>query len=205
MHLSKSEWLLKKNVRWFETPQVELLGVKDLIEGGAFKSSQYVDLVSQAYPPQAEPGEIPSRAESDTDMIQEQPVSGQSSNSVAPAEPSSADISVDPLPVDSHASEEVDKSPMDDDIPKDGVSGDSDSTYGPIRRRVKGKDGPNALFRPPSMRQEDFVEVMREVIPQMIDALPQGTKELWSQQLPPKKILRVRLVLPLNLAPVDLG
>ena len=30
----------------------ELLGIKDMIEGGTFRSSQYLDLLSQAYPPQ---------------------------------------------------------------------------------------------------------------------------------------------------------
>ena len=34
------------------TPQVELLGIKDLIEGGAFKSQQFVDLTSGHYPTQ---------------------------------------------------------------------------------------------------------------------------------------------------------
>ena len=31
------------------TPQVDLLGFKDLIEGGAFKSQQFVDLTSGNY------------------------------------------------------------------------------------------------------------------------------------------------------------
>ena len=34
------------------TPQVDLLGIKDLIEGGAFKSQQFVDLTSGHYPTQ---------------------------------------------------------------------------------------------------------------------------------------------------------
>eukprot|EP00435_Cladocopium_sp_Y103_P045506 s941_g13.t1 len=33
-----------------ETPETHLLGVKDMIEGGTFRSAQYVDLTSQAYP-----------------------------------------------------------------------------------------------------------------------------------------------------------
>lgn len=35
-----------------ETQGTELLGIKDMIEGGTFRSSQYVDLISQSYPPQ---------------------------------------------------------------------------------------------------------------------------------------------------------
>ena len=37
------------------TPQVELLGIKDMIEGGTFKSQQFIDLVSQSYPTVAPP------------------------------------------------------------------------------------------------------------------------------------------------------
>ena len=38
------------------SPEVELLGIKDLIEGRTFRSKQYVDLVSSHYPPlQSEP------------------------------------------------------------------------------------------------------------------------------------------------------
>jgi hypothetical protein len=36
-----------------ETPQAELLGVKDLLEGGTFRSHQYIDLVPAHYPPMA--------------------------------------------------------------------------------------------------------------------------------------------------------
>jgi hypothetical protein len=32
------------------TSGAELMGIKDLIEGGAFKSQQYIDLTSQSYP-----------------------------------------------------------------------------------------------------------------------------------------------------------
>eukprot|EP00435_Cladocopium_sp_Y103_P064571 s214_g26.t1 len=45
----------------------------------------------------------------------------------------------------------------------------SSVSYGPIRRRVHGKDGPMSLYRPPAMQQDDFVEVMKEVVPQLIE------------------------------------
>ena len=35
-----------------ETQGTELLGIKNMIEGGTFRSSQYVDLILQSYPPQ---------------------------------------------------------------------------------------------------------------------------------------------------------
>ena len=31
------------------------------------------------------------------------------------------------------------------------------SSYGPIRRRVHGKSDENALYRPPAMREDDFI------------------------------------------------
>ena len=34
-----------------ETQGTELLGIKDMIEGGTLRCSQYVDLISQSYPP----------------------------------------------------------------------------------------------------------------------------------------------------------
>ena len=34
-----------------ETPETQLLGIKDMMESGAFRGAQYVDLISQAYPP----------------------------------------------------------------------------------------------------------------------------------------------------------
>ena len=37
-------------------PQAELLGIKDLIDGGALKSQQYIDLASQDYPMSVQEG-----------------------------------------------------------------------------------------------------------------------------------------------------
>eukprot|EP00435_Cladocopium_sp_Y103_P066707 s1366_g29.t1 len=51
------------------TPQAELLGIKDLIEGCAFKSQQYVDLIAQSYPtdePVAQPEPVLSPPSADT-------------------------------------------------------------------------------------------------------------------------------------------
>ena len=46
------------------------------------------------------------------------------------------------------------------------------STYGPVRpitRRVAGKDGPLSLYRPPAMKHDDFVDAMKEVIPELVE------------------------------------
>ena len=47
---------------------------------------------------------------------------------------------------------------------------DISESYGPVRRsRILAKSGPLTMFRPAAMRHDDFVEVMREVVPQLID------------------------------------
>ena len=43
-----------------------------------------------------------------------------------------------------------------------------ESTYGPMRR-VPSKNGPASLYRPPAMRKQDFVDMMREVVPRVIE------------------------------------
>ena len=43
------------------------------------------------------------------------------------------------------------------------------SSYGPVRRKVTGKSGPMTLYRPPSMAQDDFTEMMQEVVPQLLE------------------------------------
>lgn len=42
-------------------------------------------------------------------------------------------------------------------------------SYGPIRRRITGKDGPFSPYRPAVMKQDDFVEVMKEIVPELIE------------------------------------
>ena len=52
----------------------------------------------------------------------------------------------------------------------------SSSSYGPIRRRVCGKSDDKAMYRPAAMREDDFVEIMREVVPQLIDQAVEQTR-----------------------------
>eukprot|EP00435_Cladocopium_sp_Y103_P047981 s941_g14.t1 len=42
------------------------------------------------------------------------------------------------------------------------------SSYGPMRRRLPSKSGPMTLLRPAAMHHDDFVEVMQEVVPHMV-------------------------------------
>lgn len=167
------------------TPQVELLGIKDMIEGGAFKSQQYIDLVHQSYP--NEPPEIPSVAHQSSGVTP----TGETPRPIA--KPISVPISDDvppPFSTTENSEQEKDKEtsvapsgsnqaaaevPMDSgETSRDNQ--ESQSSYGPVRRRIHGKDGKLALYRPAPMQPEDFVDIMREVVPRLIDNLSAGTK-----------------------------
>ena len=167
------------------TPHGELLGIKDLIEGGAFKSNQYVDLIHQSYPsintPPVPPGLRPTfgpQRESSAPTAEVNPreqeiPSEPSPENVNPSvNPSTDQIAVppgeaivdpqhdaDPESNRSHTSEPYASSPP--------VS--QSESYGPVRRKIIGKNGPEALWRPPAMRQEDFVSIMKEVVPSLIE------------------------------------
>ena len=170
-----------------KTMDVELLGIKDLIEGGAFKSQQFHDLTSQSYPSVANvnTGEptclesIESERTPDASavraslhvpdnqvppLVQQQPAVPESAVGDAPTVPESL------VPEPERNSPE-----MSDQT---SHSSDVSSTYGPMRK-VRGKNGPDALWRPPSMKQEDFVSIMQEVAPQLIsDLLHQEQSEV---------------------------
>lgn len=51
-------------------------------------------------------------------------------------------------------------------------STEEESSYGPVRRRVHGKSVAASFYRPGRMVQEDFAEMMQEIVPQLVgDAL----------------------------------
>jgi hypothetical protein len=60
------------------------------------------------------------------------------------------------------------ETPPDPEVPS--------SSYGPIRCRVYGKSDDRAMYRPAAMREDDFVEIMREVVPQLIDQAVEQTR-----------------------------
>ena len=152
------------------SPQVELLGIKDMLEQGNLRSKQYIDLLPQSYPPQEGPTEPPGSAESPEQVgkpeeshppavLVEQAESssrGSGSESVPPV-PSPPEVETRP-----ESAESADSTDSRPAVP-------AESTYGPVRRRVGHKDGPMALWRPPALRQEDFVEIMKEVVPQLVE------------------------------------
>ena len=175
------------------TPKVELLGIKNLIDQGSLQSSSFIDLVPQSYPPMV------VENESEHKSLGEQLQQPQQQDPFMPAVPVAPRIGDDPAPVnddeqppnepadtqDSQGSPTVFDDPPDDGMTPavsanvsgaagepssaDASSSSVSSTYGPMRRRISGKDGPMSLFRPPGMKQDDFVEVMKDVVPQLIE------------------------------------
>ena len=63
-----------------------------------------------------------------------------------------------------------DKSSQEDEneVAEQSSSASADSSYGPLRR-VRLKAGPPALYRPPSMKEADFAEIMREIVLKLVE------------------------------------
>ena len=153
-----------------KTPQSELLGIKDLIQGGTFRSQNFVDLVPGHYPPELQTdqvGEVP--------MPSDLPVApGSVRHPVHESDPSShhstdVDDSNSRPPENPLTSEKIEEEPPVEENAAPGPALKT-SSYGPVRSRsrVPMKSGPAALFRPRPMLQDDFVDLMTEVVPRLI-------------------------------------
>lgn len=132
-----------------EFPQNELLGIRMLLEKGQFPKGQFTDLVALEHPPEPESVVTPNN---DHEHI------AQTAGEIAQ---------------ESRMAESVDPAPEIESRPRDVASSSVDlgRTYGPLRRhRVKKPADP--IARPPQLHLEDFSELMSEVLPKMIDALP---------------------------------
>eukprot|EP00435_Cladocopium_sp_Y103_P008674 s3466_g2.t1 len=193
------------------TPQAELLGIKNLIEQGGLQSKNYIDLVPEAYPPMQADSEA-----SDVQMGLQMQSEQDQPDQFAPSIPSHSEppplnpSGVESVPAGTNEPESpnpdvVPASADADDkaaVPNDAsVSAPSSSdvapsdnrgnNYGPIRRRVTGKDGPMAFYRPPAMKQDDFVEVMKEVVPQLLEqVLTPGVESSASHKRPADDVER---------------
>eukprot|EP00435_Cladocopium_sp_Y103_P075218 s4_g55.t1 len=165
-------------------PDAELIGIKNLVESGSLESKNYVDLVPQSYPPMADSDVSQAGAEIQQSALMHAPDRTDPDQSPpVPNESPSGDIEVpDKSPQVVHGDVFVEAPPSMPSVPAEETQVDASSsstgsnssdqqstTYGPIRRRVNGKDGPLSLYRPPAMRQDDFVDVMKEIVPQLIE------------------------------------
>jgi len=146
-------------------PHAELLGLKDAFETGQITSKQYVDLVPLDYPTEAQEGNpaispSPPPAEGEAaqslgDRLAVESGTPETPSQDRPQYPNPTSVFGDDMPTS--ASSTIDKSPAES------------SSYGPVRRRVSGKNGPQAYYRPGPMRNEDFAEMMDEIMPQIME------------------------------------
>eukprot|EP00435_Cladocopium_sp_Y103_P017727 s923_g4.t1 len=166
------------------TPHAELLGIKNMVEQGNLQSRNYIDLVPQSYPPMQELSADEAREAGH--VLQQSvnvPVESHAPDTSPAGQLDTENIVVSPnqvvdSPMDVTAEQStnlhshVDQSSSTlTEQPQIETADETSapSSYGPIRRRITGKDGPLSLFRPPAMKQDDFVDVMKEVVPQLIE------------------------------------
>ena len=153
-------------------PHAELLGLKHAFEAGQIASRQYVDLVS---------GDYPTTAADSSDQSKMLPEETESTPAQSHSERHKGPESPIPAPVsDAAPSAPVVDSGFDDDVvdePSTVVdkSPADESTYGPVRRRVHGKNGPQAFYRPSPMRPDDFSEMMEETMPRLEEQVIQDS------------------------------
>ena len=145
--------------------QSELLGIKTLLEKGQFPKSQFVDLVNQEQPAQPEhmmeqvqQGAV-ARSAGELAAV---PVPTQAKPNSAPAEGSSH--------IDQSTSSMSPNSPEFDAARKQLEAMPRTDAYGPWRQvRHTIKRPPEYLSRPPVMQQDDFSEMMQEMVPTLLD------------------------------------
>ena len=201
-----------------ESPQAELLGIRDLLEGGTFKSNQFVDLVPSHYPTQeSSTPDQPDVHDRSQNLV---PTEVKSPPDKSPPEVVRDDAKAPRSSMDEQRHEsgssgtELQQTPKDDSVminPEDNSmsvpnpsterepADDSQSkSYGPVRRRIWGKGGEVALHRPGPMRADDFAELMKEMVPHLIEqatgqalsseaatsSQPAGTKRSQSDNTP---------------------
>ena len=171
-----------------ETPHLELLGIKGLLDRRALDSRQYVDLVPQALPPLGEQvsdqdaptpateTRVPPDVSMDSEAAQdrqrvdhESPGRAEAASAPRPAGPyEPAQIATAPS-----ADSRSDQGPLSERLDRSQF-GERES-YGPVRR-VHKKTSPDMLHRPRAMLQEDFAEMMQDVIPELLTQALQGSE-----------------------------
>ena len=155
-----------------ETPEMELLGIKDMIEGGTFRSNQYIDLVPGHYPTQADAHDkkvVPVASQSVP--FQSVPSTAETSEPAGSAMPSTAPDQPPNMEVDAPKLDEASPSPEPASASganEKSLPAETPSSYGPVRRRVSGKAGDPALYRPPKMKESDFIDMMSEIVPKLL-------------------------------------
>ena len=143
------------------------------------KSQQFVDLLPESYLSEESPDLQPiDHGPMTPAATGEQKVSSNNTTAVSTDAP---DLEMPPLsqpetvkPPDESC--EDSPMPVTADTADVGASAPAESSYGPMRRRVTGKNGPPALWRPPALRPEDFSEIMHELVPHLVGEATRGSK-----------------------------
>ena len=167
------------------TPQTELLGIKDMITKGNLQRKQFVDLVAESYPPGVISSEPCSQEVPDKPVENEPPVAApvrqpDTEGITQSEEPPPFESPTEPLEGQGRVESTASSSSSTENPPSQtGEGSASGSSYGPIRRRVTGKDGPMTLWRPQAMQQDDLVSMLKEVAPRLVDeAFPDPPAEM---------------------------
>ena len=139
-----------------ETPHLELLGIKGMIERGEIQSRQYVDVVPEGNPSEEAGVQDPSN------------------------------VPVPPAPSSASAAATFRQEHTGDAPPAGGefvpppsapapppVPAEAETAYGPVRHRVSKKSSP-MMFRPEEMLADDFSEMMKEMVPQLVSQAVQS-------------------------------
>ena len=153
-----------EEVKLGNTPSLELLGIKNLLNEGGLQSSQYIDLVPQQAPPQAPEASAPASATQELPVAT--PETARVTTTSQPAtwqeqfrsEHAGQGASSTPAGVNPEESSGVHNSVADHDA----------SGYGPVRRRMGQKGSPSQLYRPCALLQDDFAEMMQELVPRLV-------------------------------------
>ena len=175
------------------TPQAELLGIKQLVENGGLQSKNYIDLTPESYPPMDQSDsslqELQSYEREQGSAMQEEGRNQLESQVPTEGVPNSDAVLADRSTQQEEDSEVIVMTPKGEEptasdapAPVNPVNrsqssasssgAPSDAQYGPMRtvtRRVSGKDGPLALYRPPAMREDDFVDIMKDIVPELVE------------------------------------
>ena len=140
----------------------ELLGIKTLLEKGQFPKGQFVDLVNQDKPPNPEAVD-----ESHQDQALARTAAQLLQEAAEPPEP---------IRAEAESSPPSEASVQPEGITEHAVARTRTEEYGPIRRVrhvIKSPpqyltSKPDQLSRPPVMAQEDFAEMMSDIVPQFL-------------------------------------
>ena len=145
-----------------DTPGLDLIGIKQMLDAGSLASKQYVDLLPEGLPP------LPSTDEH-----------SQPSTAALPEE-SAGRASVPPATMASETPQQAFRNQAQASEPSSAarvvanpyasVSSPNalEPNYGPVRIRARAKTTPETLLRPQAMLQDDFAEMMQEVVPRLV-------------------------------------